>query len=109
MKTQNEDEIVYDPNPDVHALRKELCEIKGALMEAEWKLELYKEWLHDAVEERPKGKWKCFIGSAYYGVDEDNEPIWRERKIYHCSFCNRRTVIKENFCPSCGAQMEAEA
>lgn len=60
------------------------------------------------VEERPKGEWKCFIGSAYYGVDEDSEPIWRERKIYSCSRCNRRTVVKENFCPNCGAEMEAE-
>lgn len=57
------------------------------------------------IEVRPKGEWKCFIGSAYYGVDEDNEPIWKERKIYHCPFCNRRTVIKENFCPNCGADM----
>lgn len=54
---------------------------------------------------KPQGEWKCFMGSAYYGVDEDNEPIWRERKIYHCPFCNRRTVIKENYCPNCGADM----
>lgn len=55
--------------------------------------------------EQPTGEWKCFIGSAYYGIDEDNEPIWRERKIYHCPFCDRRTVIKENYCPNCGAKM----
>lgn len=71
----------------------------------------YERWIKEVidkaltVEERPKGKWKCFIGSANYGVDEDNEPIWKERKIYHCPFCNRRTVIKENFCPNCGASM----
>ena len=58
--------------------------------------------------ERPTGEWKCFIGSAYYGVDEDGEPIWRGRKIYHCPFCNRRTVIKENYCPNCGAKMKGE-
>lgn len=60
------------------------------------------------IEERPKGKWKCFIGSAFYGLDEDYEPIWRDRKIYHCSKCNRRTIIKEKFCPECGAEMEAD-
>ena len=62
-----------------------------------------------ALEERPKGVWKCFIGSAYYGVDNDGEPIWRARKIYHCPECNRRTVIKENFCPTCGTDMREAA
>ena len=59
-------------------------------------------------EKRPKGKWKAFVGSAYYGLDEDNEPIWRERKIYHCPKCNRRTVIKENFCPNCGIDLRGD-
>ena len=60
-----------------------------------------------ALEQEPKtGHWKAFTHSAYHGVDDDNEPIWREVKVYHCSECNRRTVIKENFCPTCGARME---
>ena len=54
------------------------------------------------------GHWKCFVHSAYHGVDEDGEPIWREVKVYYCDKCNRRTVIMENFCPSCGASMESE-
>lgn len=52
-----------------------------------------------------KGYWKAFIHNAYHGTDEDGEPIWREVTIYHCSQCNRRTVIKEKFCPNCGADM----
>ena len=51
------------------------------------------------------GHWKCFIHNAYHGVDEDGEPIWREVKVYHCDKCNRRTVIKENYCPNCGVKM----
>lgn len=58
-----------------------------------------------ALDERPQGKWKCFIYSAYYGVDEYGEPIFRPRKVYQCPECKRRTVIKENFCPNCGADM----
>ena len=51
------------------------------------------------------GRWKGFTHSAYHGVDEDNEPIWYPVNIYHCSQCNRRTVIKENYCPNCGCKM----
>lgn len=54
------------------------------------------------------GYWKGFTHSAYHGVDKDNEPIWKPVNVYHCSECNRRTIIKENFCPSCGADMRAD-
>lgn len=52
------------------------------------------------------GRWIGFTHSAYHGIDDDGEPIWREVKVYHCNLCNRRTVIKENFCPNCGSRME---
>lgn len=51
------------------------------------------------------GHWKSFTHSAYHGIDDDGEPIWREVKVYHCNLCNRRTVIKENYCPNCGCRM----
>ena len=57
------------------------------------------------VQPSRKGHWKEYIHSAYHGVDEYDEPIWREVTVYHCSECNRRTVIKEHFCPNCGASM----
>lgn len=61
------------------------------------------------VKQEPKtGHWKSFTHSAYHGIDDDREPIWREVKVYHCNLCNRRTVIKENYCPNCGARMESE-
>ncbi len=60
-----------------------------------------------ALEQEPKiGHWKAFIHNAYHGTDEDGEPIWREVTVYHCSQCNRRTVIKEKYCPNCGVKME---
>ena len=60
------------------------------------------------VQEPKTGHWKSFMHSAYHGIDDDGEPIWREIKVYHCNLCNRRTVIKENYCPNCGARMESE-
>lgn len=56
-------------------------------------------------QEPKTGHWKSFTHSAYHGIDDDGEPIWREVKVYHCNLCNRRTVIKENYCPNCGARM----
>lgn len=59
-----------------------------------------------SVSPQPKmGRWKAFTHSAYHGNDEDGEPIWREVTVYHCNLCNRRTVIKEKYCPNCGAKM----
>lgn len=57
-------------------------------------------------EYQKMGHWKAYTHSAYHGKDEDDEPIWREVIVYHCSECNRRTVIKENYCPNCGAKMQ---
>ncbi len=56
-------------------------------------------------KKKTTGYWKCFIYSAYHGTDEDGEPIRRDVNVYHCEECNRRTVIRENFCPSCGLRM----
>ena len=62
--------------------------------------------LPSVTPQEPKtGHWKAFIHDAYHGTDEDGEPIWREVTVYHCSQCNRRTVIKEKYCPNCGAKM----
>lgn len=76
----------------------------------------YKEALKmllDKIEKAPSitpqpkiGKWKAFTHSAYHGNDEDGEPIWREVTVYHCNLCNRRTVIKEKYCPNCGCKMQ---
>lgn len=58
-----------------------------------------------ASAKRPQSKWKGYIRSAFHGVDEYGEPIYRPVTVYTCSKCYRRTVIKENFCPNCGADM----
>lgn len=52
--------------------------------------------------------WKSFIHSAYHGCDEDGEPIFRDVLVHHCSNCDRSTVIKEKYCPNCGARMDLE-
>ena len=60
------------------------------------------------LKEVSTAHWKSYSHSAYHGTDEDGEPIWKEVMVHHCSNCNRRTVIKEKYCPSCGALMIEE-
>lgn len=40
---------------------------------------------------------------------EDNgDPEYKYHNEYVCSICRRRTIVKENFCPTCGAKMDGE-
>lgn len=54
------------------------------------------------------GKWIEVTRSVYYGMDKQGNPIYRDRSVYYCSECNRKTVIKEKYCPDCGAKMDLE-
>lgn len=55
-----------------------------------------------------EARWKGYVYSAYHGVDEYGDAIWRDVCVYRCSNCNRKTVIQENFCPSCGRKMRKD-
>lgn len=55
--------------------------------------------------ERQPGEWKGFTVSTFRGTDEWGEPKWGKGKKFICNRCGRRTVIRENFCPSCGCDM----
>lgn len=52
------------------------------------------------------GRWKGYITSAFYGCDDEGEPIYRDANFNVCSECGRKTVVKEKFCPNCGAKMD---
>ena len=52
------------------------------------------------------GEWKGFTRSRFYGIDKYSDPIYRDGIIWHCSKCSRRSVIKTNYCPNCGAKMD---
>lgn len=64
-----------------------------------------------AVDARPviRGYWKGWTSTHWnkrYTANGDPEYI--EHTYYSCSNCRRRTVIRENYCPTCGAQMFKE-
>ncbi|MBS5145953.1 MAG: hypothetical protein KHY89_10745 [Butyricicoccus pullicaecorum] len=54
------------------------------------------------------GKWKGYTKSAYRGTDDFGDPICRDTTFFCCSNCDRRTAVKERYCPNCGAKMDLE-
>lgn len=56
------------------------------------------------------GRLEGYSHSRYCGIDADGEPVYRNGVVYYCSNpkCRRKTVVKEKFCPSCGAKMDLE-
>lgn len=71
--------------------------------------------VHDLIANAPTitipvryGNWEGYTSSKYYGRDEDNEPIYRDGVLYYCSECRRRSIIREKYCPACGARMDAD-
>lgn len=60
------------------------------------------------VQEVRHGYWKGYTRSAFHSVDEIGNPVYRDVNVWQCSECNRKSVIKENYCPCCGARMDGK-
>ena len=62
------------------------------------------------VEPVRRGRWECYISPRYCGSDKYGNPVFIDGVVYYCSNpkCRRKTVIKENYCPSCGRKMDLE-
>lgn len=52
-------------------------------------------------------KWQRWYTEYWTGKTDPTtgDPIYRERIEYRCPYCFRRTVIRENYCPTCGEHM----
>ena len=65
----------------------------GAILDV---LDILAEMPTADVQEVRHGHWECnYDRGAFYIV-------------YVCSECGRETLVKENFCPYCGARMDGE-
>lgn len=95
---------------DVEPLRKQIVEFKTALKQfaksssflmayisgIDAVMEIIDEAPITDVQEVRHGRWECnYDRGAFYIV-------------YVCSKCGRETLIKENFCPDCGARMDGK-
>jgi hypothetical protein len=52
------------------------------------------------------GRWMSYTGTHYTGKENEyGDPEYKEHIFFVCSNCRRKTVVRENFCPNCGARM----
>ena len=90
-------------------MRKEqerVLDLQARLEEAENSVENYKRmWLE---KHEPKtARWEGWTSTHWSKrCDSNGDPIYTEHTYYQCSYCGRRTVVRENICPNCGAVME---
>ena len=67
------------------------------------------EQLIDHLMIEKVGHWKGWTATHWTKkYDDFGDPIYTEHTYYQCSACRRKSAIKENYCPSCGARMDEE-
>ena len=57
------------------------------------------------IEARPvvRGEWKGWHGDKMIAGD-----TWRHYHYYQCDQCYKKTAVRSNFCPECGADMRGD-
>lgn len=86
------------------------AEVRGAMEDARL---LFTYAVHDepTLDVAPvrHSYWEEYSCSQYMGMDEEGEPKYRDGRFLVCHnyCCRRKTVVKSNYCPNCGAKMDA--
>ena len=62
---------------------------------------------YDIISFQKSCFWRGWVSEKWTKRYDDNgDPEYKPYTYYQCQNCSRRTVIKENFCPSCGYKMK---
>lgn len=93
---------------DYAACRKCRAEIVGAWNGNENAAK--KAWNRRAASEpERRGHWKGLTTPRWTGKYNDNgDPEYIDYIYYTCSICYRKSVVRESYCPKCGAKMYGE-
>ena len=70
-----------------------------------WAERIADHLIANGVVVREKGEWVGWHGDRLVGEDEYGMNIYRHYHYHSCRKCGRRTAVRENFCPNCGADM----
>lgn len=68
---------------------------------------LVKEMPAADVQEVKHGHWIAKIRGLYHGIDLLDDKNFKGLDMYSCSECEEKVIFKENYCPNCGAKMDA--
>ena len=97
-----------------------LQELDSCISEPDLKLDGYRNGLQVAINELKDlpavdavpvihARWKSYsVPHWTKRLDDYGDPEYKYHDEHVCSACGRRTIIKENFCPKCGAKMDGE-
>lgn len=59
------------------------------------------------VQEVKHGHWIAKIRGLYHGIDLLDDNNFKGLDMYSCSECEEKVIFKGNYCPNCGAKMDA--
>lgn len=83
--------------------------VEGARDEYDDVLEIIRGMQAADVQPVAHAEWIGFTKSVFRGCDYTGDFIYRDTTVWKCSHCGRNTVVRDNFCPNCGARMGGDS
>lgn len=95
--------LIFGARAKCHGKVCDICEYRDAA--GCFENLLVDRLLANGVVIRERGEWVGWHGDRRVSDDEYGMRIYRHYHYFSCRKCGRRTAVRENFCPNCGADM----